>query len=313
MPKSRYRLVSQELKNNYGVDVLHDVLLGRPDRTYLYAVKAPIETMNMTVISGSLTLFGFEDRDRIAMSDILRNLDLDNRYADVSGKKAYRDYVENELSRKEGEPNVTFPIQNNGKRYWLHIMMSPVYRHDDLFSVFMTNVTQTMISEEQNFDRSHRDALTGLFNKYTLDYHYGLRYKLPEFHAMYLDLDDFKSVNDLHGHREGDQFLQLFSEILKSHQSDYSLFYRLGGDEFIGLLFQTADHVKQIAEDILSRTRMIRIPGVEKSPSVSIGIVRSEQGEDVIRKADHVMYDVKRSGKNHYSYLSESEFDQRNI
>jgi diguanylate cyclase (GGDEF)-like protein len=190
------------------------------------------------------------------------------------------------------------------------VLISPVQRSADLLSIFITDVTQTMLSEEQNFDRSHRDSLTGLFSKYTLDYHYGMRYRKPGFHAVYLDLDDFKTLNDQYGHFEGDAFLRAFAGILKSHQSDDSLFYRLGGDEFIGMIFGTEEELRRMAEDILARTRRIRLNQASRVPSVSIGIVCSEQGDDVIRKADHVMYEVKNSGKNGYRYCLESEIAQ---
>lgn len=309
MPYERFQRVSNELKERYSVDVLHDILLGRPDRIYLYAKRDPLETMTLNVISGTLELIGFPNQDQIAFRDILSCFDEDNRYADVSGRLEYRQYVWSELTRTDREPNVTFPIVRNAKRYWLHVLISPVHRSTDLLSIFITDVSQTMISEEQNFDRSHRDSLTGLFNKYTLDYHYGLRYRRPLFHAVYLDLDDFKSLNDQYGHNEGDAFLRSFARILQSHQTDYSLFYRLGGDEFVGLIFASETEVRRMAEDILDRTRRIRLKSATRVPSVSIGIVCSEQGEDVIRKADETMYRVKHHGKNGYLYAMESSFE----
>jgi len=309
----RFLKASEELKKTHGIDVVGDILLGRPDRIYLFAERAPLERMRLRVISGSLSLIGFPDADAIAMKEILARFDPDNRYADVAGRKEYYDYVYGELTRPTGEPNVTFPLLHEGKRFWIHVLMSPVYRHPDCYSVFITDVTSTMVAEERNHDRSHRDSLTGLFNKYTLDYHYGLRYRNPGFHAFYLDLDDFKSVNDHCGHVVGDAFLRSFSDILKSHEHDDTLFYRLGGDEFIGMLFGSEGEMRGIAADILAKTRAIRIPGMARIPSVSIGIVRAERGDDVIHKADKVMYEVKNAGKDGFKYLTESEFDARDI
>jgi len=310
LSKDRYVRVANELKDQYSVDVLHDILLGRPDRIYLYAKRDTLESMVLQVISGTLQLIGFPDQEQIAFCDILSCFDEHNRYADVSGHAEYRQYVWGELVRKDREPNVTFPIVRGNQRFWLHVLISPVHRCEELVSVFITVVTQTMIAEEQNFDRSHRDSLTGLFNKYTLDYHYGLRYRWPMFHAMYLDLDDFKTLNDHYGHHEGDAFLRSFANILQSHQTDYNLFYRLGGDEFIGLIFGTEEAVCGMARDILERTRRIRFKTAACVPSVSIGIVCSEQGDDVIQKADQVMYEVKHNGKNSYLYRKESAVDR---
>ncbi len=313
MRQDRLSRVSEELHKKHQIDVVADILLGRPDRVYLYAERAPLDRMVLNVISGSLGRIGFPDADAIAMKDILDRLDLDNCYAAVSGTQSYRDYVYRELTRKSGEPNVTFPIRREGRRYWLHILMNPVLKHPDLLSVFITDLTETMIAEELNYERSHRDSLTGLFNKYTLDYHYGLRYRDPGFHAVYLDLDDFKKVNDVYGHVKGDRFLEAFAGILKTHHCGNNLFYRLGGDEFIGLCFGTEEAVRAMASDIVARTHEIKLDGVDRIPSVSIGIVASVQGDDVVHKADRVMYMVKREGKNGYRYVREDELPEETV
>ncbi|OHE41429.1 MAG: hypothetical protein A2Y16_05145 [Tenericutes bacterium GWF2_57_13] len=305
MGNDRLSRVSEELQKKHHVDVVADILLGRPDRVYLYAEKAQLDQMVFKVISGSLTRIGFPDGDAIAIKDILVHFDLDNCYAAVSGKEAYRDYVYGELTRETGEPNVTFPIRKDGKRYWLHILMYPVVKHPNILCVSITDLTETMIAEELNYDRSHRDSLTGLFNKYTLDFHYGLRYRDPGFHAVYLDLDDFKSVNDLCGHAKGDRFLDAFAAILKTYHLGNDLFYRLGGDEFIGLCFGTEKKMRKMAAEIIAKTHEIKIDALHRIPSVSIGIVRAVACEDVVHKADRVMYMVKNAGKNGYRYERE--------
>ena len=97
-------------------------------------------------------------------------------------------------------------------------------------------------------------------------------------------------------------FLILFSQILKELESEYNRFYRLGGDEFVGLFFEDEKTVKHIAESIISKTKKIHSDKFHKTASVSIGIVKAVQAEDLIRKADEVLYKVKNAGKNHYLY-----------
>jgi diguanylate cyclase (GGDEF)-like protein len=100
----------------------------------------------------------------------------------------------------------------------------------------------------------------------------------------------------------GDQCLVAFSTILKSHTNETNLFYRNGGDEFVGLLFGKEPDIRRMAEDILIQVRNIKSPLSQTPLSVSIGIVQAKMRQDVIRKADMLLYKAKRLGKNQYIY-----------
>ncbi|MFH0992764.1 MAG: GGDEF domain-containing protein, partial [bacterium] len=121
--------------------------------------------------------------------------------------------------------------------------------------------------------------------------------------------DDFKIVNDRYGHEHGDAFLREFATILKSMQNGYNLFYRIGGDEFIGMIFADEAKIRHIASTLLEKTRKITLAGCALCPSVSIGVIRATAAGDLIRKADEIMYQVKNSGKNHYRYEIEQSLD----
>ena len=83
--------------------------------------------------------------------------------------------------------------------------------------------------------------------------------------------------------------------------------YRVGGDEFVGLVFGNTTYVKKLAEEILKRARLIQTPKSKRLLSVSIGIIKGTVHEDLINKADQVLYEAKRNGKDQYIYKIENE------
>ncbi len=125
--------------------------------------------------------------------------------------------------------------------------------------------------------------------------------------VMYVDLDGFKAVNDLHGHDVGDLVLAAVAQRLRSALREGDSVYRIGGDEFIivcvGAESDADDEVvtARIADRIVeSLTSPFRIGAVTVETGASIGIARRQPGEhttDIVRRADHALLDAKRAGK----------------
>ena len=171
-----------------------------------------------------------------------------------------------------------------------------------LYSIYVSNLTELMNLEELNYEKTHKDALTGLFNNYSFNYHYGIRYTMPNLHVFYFDLDNFKEINDKNGHITGNQCLTEFAGILKSYEKEFDHFYRIGGDEFVGLVFKDRQEIETMAKDIIRRTNAIRLLNSDLKVGVSIGITKYLVDQDPVRKADELLYKVKESGKNNYIY-----------
>jgi diguanylate cyclase (GGDEF)-like protein len=118
---------------------------------------------------------------------------------------------------------------------------------------------------------------------------------------IYLDLDDFKKVNDAHGHATGDAVLRLVADAMRGAVRQADVVGRLGGDEFGVLMPETDGAVAHAAANrLVSGIRTV----FRGTPSVtaSIGVVAvsgTEAGSDeLLRKADQAMYEAKRSGKD---------------
>jgi diguanylate cyclase (GGDEF)-like protein len=120
--------------------------------------------------------------------------------------------------------------------------------------------------------------------------------------VAYLDVDNFKSVNDTHGHSSGDDLLRATAETIRNNLRKIDILARLGGDEFAILLPETdakgaRASLERIRTKLLEATRQINIP---VTYSIGIASFSNPPGsvDDMIGKADSVMYDVKNNGKN---------------
>jgi len=170
--------------------------------------------------------------------------------------------------------------------------------------------------EERIRHMASHDALTGLPNralfKDRLESARNLavrnRQKLA---VLFVDLDDFKRVNDTFGHEGGDQMLQEVSRrlLLTVRMSDTVA--RLGGDEFIVLLngVSSRKSTEEVVKKILAVLgEPVTLTSGEISAHVSIGVsLFPEHGDDIdklISLADRAMYDIKESGKNSFAFHS---------
>lgn len=301
--KSDYFDKSKErLSKQYGVDVFQDVLFGRKGRVLMYADISQKDDIKLHVISNSLSLLGLEDKSSILLSTLLSQVDIHNKYAELAGKKDYLNYVKEEMTAFYKDINVSFPITLDNQRRWLHFDGYSIDKNPDIYVYLAYDISGLMNEEELIFEKTHKDSLTGLYNGYAFDFHYGKRYQWENLHVFYMDIDNFKIINDQYSHLEGNKALISFADILKSLQSEYNLFYRLGGDEFVGLIFEEKDKVLKMAETIIQETRKIKLPGNNENLTVSIGVLQTTIRDDAVKKADDILYKAKRQGKDQYIF-----------
>jgi diguanylate cyclase (GGDEF)-like protein len=160
-------------------------------------------------------------------------------------------------------------------------------------------------------DLALQDNLTGLPNRRLLldrlDRARARRARVPGSIALvYLDLDGFKQINDTHGHAAGDQVLIATSQRLSATVRGSDTVARLGGDEFVVLLEQLADEA--VLHDLMERMTLaigqpIALPdGVPVRVGASLGhaVMRDadEEPHELLERADHAMYEVKRASRS---------------
>ena len=157
----------------------------------------------------------------------------------------------------------------------------------------------------------YQDEVTGLFNYRYLDVALnGELRRLQRFHQpfslLFIDLDNFKGVNDSHGHITGSSVLRQVGEVIKLAVRDVDNVIRYGGDEFVVVLIgANSRQALQAAERVRSRVQGSVFRSEERLPlqlTVSIGIASCpEHGRDkasILKMADETMYASKRGGKN---------------
>jgi diguanylate cyclase (GGDEF)-like protein len=122
------------------------------------------------------------------------------------------------------------------------------------------------------------------------------------FTIAYMDLDNFKEINDVRGHMEGDRTLKEAASILKAHFRSSDLVARLGGDEFAVLLFDTGADAARLS---LNRVRDLLVAAMSRNGwpvTVSVGaasyVSAPQKLKEAIHLADSLMYQAKRQGKN---------------
>lgn len=138
-----------------------------------------------------------------------------------------------------------------------------------------------------------------------------------EVALLFIDVDDFKKVNDSCGHEVGDQVLQLIGARLKSATRSSDVVARLGGDEFAALLFGigSSDNAATVARSMIELiNEAFPTQPVSSHVGLSIGVaLLTTDGNDpalLLRRADMAMYVAKTSGKNNVHFFSE-EIDAR--
>ena len=163
---------------------------------------------------------------------------------------------------------------------------------------------------------AHHDGLTGLANRmyFVQQLNEVLESNEDEhFALMFIDLDDFKPVNDTEGHEAGDKLLVAVAKTLKSVLGPFDFAGRFGGDEFLILLrgIEGEQEVVHACDYIRERLSCdVKINGRRTIITASIGIVFSDStqyqsSDTLINDADIAMYAAKAKGKNHHQFFSE--------
>lgn len=211
-------------------------------------------------------------------------------------------------------------------RYW---RLSARPRDDGRMSGVARDVTGDKLIEERVAFMAHFDNLTGLANRYLFNERIQSALEANGERArnvalFYLDLDNFKSVNDTRGHMVGDRLLREVGARLEQEVRGQDLVARLGGDEF-AVLIETRAGVGMLIERAHRFLATIREPyeidGQAYRISGSVGIARCSDGdcnaEELMRRADLAMFAAKRKGRDALALfepsLDREAREQRNV
>lgn len=181
-----------------------------------------------------------------------------------------------------------------------------------LLAVFIAAFKRSLEHEKE---LARTDYLTGAFNGRFFNTLAEVEIKRARrrgqtFSVAYMDIDNFKQVNDRSGHSAGDLLLKTVAETLKKHARDSDIIARLGGDEFALLLPDTDETTALIAIKRIRRTLLEVVERYEWPVTFSFGVVTWKEPpssvDEMVGMADELMYETKRHGKNSIRQLSAS-------
>ncbi len=194
----------------------------------------------------------------------------------------------------------------------LPLLKSKFHEIQDAMTVEVKKANETIkylneqvVTLERN---SNLDGLTKVYNRRALSSYLNevcSKDKLPhDLHVLILDIDDFKKVNDTHGHLAGDKVLIFIANILRKTLRDGDRVFRYGGEEFVIILNRLDDmQCQNITNRIIGliRNNKLVYKGVSMSVTMSIGATKFISGDtpdSLIYRADKALYKAKENGKD---------------
>ncbi|NLK95530.1 MAG: EAL domain-containing protein [Clostridiales bacterium] len=236
----------------------------------------------------------------------------------ASFKKLFEDYVKDKdvvqkILRHVGGKNqsVLKLSVRLGVDRWAYLTVYPI--ETEYFAMILTDISENRKYAEEMKRIANYDVLTNIQNRFSL-YNYldELALKNEKFAVYYIDLDNFKTINDTLGHNVGDEVLIRAAETLDKIDNDNFIIGRLGGDEFLGILKgeYTIHEVESFGHKIIHELNSVE--SYNKYPykiNASLGASRfpidSNDIEALLKCADVAMYKSKNSGGNKINVFNE--------
>ncbi len=210
-------------------------------------------------------------------------------------------------------------VQSGGERRWIEREDRVVIDADGLvkeYQSFGLDITDRKLAEEHvNYLATH-DVLTGCANRNLLDDRIQQCLSEAKRHrsavtALFIDLDDFKQINDRLGHRIGDDVLTVVVQRLQNCLRETDTLARVGGDEFVAVseLRGNAEHASHIAERMLAALEEpVEISGQMLSVGASIGVSiypdDASSASELLHHADMAMYQAKGRGGRRFQFFT---------
>ena len=215
--------------------------------------------------------------------------------------------------------------KKNGESYIAEINIISLYDNDGCLTNYISivnDITEKKQKDDIIHNLAYYDPLTELPNK--ILFNERVNNRIPALKRsgkkmvfLFIDMDNFKNINDTLGHFIGDKFLIKVAKLIKSLIREQDTFARLGGDEFVILLedIDSIIDIVHIADKIIKKFNTpIYVEDKKLYSGVSMGIsIFPDDGvtyEELIKAADTAMYQVKESGKHNYKFYTQTMNDK---
>jgi diguanylate cyclase (GGDEF)-like protein/PAS domain S-box-containing protein len=289
-------------------DIYHELLDHITDGVYFTDAERRIGFWN----KGAETLSGFS-REEVIGKSCMDNLLI---HVDATGRELCKQGCPLSETLQDGQSREAevFLHHKDGHRVPVRVRVVPMKNDSGeivgAVEVFNDNAANLQIIQrlEQMEKLALLDSLTGLANRRYLES--VIRSRLEElrrnkwhFGVLFIDIDNFKKVNDTYGHDIGDQVLQMTSQTLDASSRYFDIIGRWGGEEFVAVIANAEE--KELAE-IAERMRFLVEHSMLSAPgylfvTISIGgaiAVADDTIESLVHRADEKLYHAKTTGKN---------------
>lgn len=301
------------------------------EREYIYAASTILQSIAQKNISNKLILSNNE-----TLKDILANIGSGVMVFDIKRKnvlfknllaenseehvRVLSDAMKSVMENEGLIPKRSVEFFDAASGIWFDVKFSKLKWLDEREVVLITSTDTTL--KKKNSTRStfqaQNDFLTGIFNRMKCepDLNKAIERAVEMNQAgalLFIDLDNFKTINDSLGHDYGDTLLKEIAIMLQGIVGVHKHCYRMGGDEF--LIIITPENYRLLERILTQLTDNFNKPWFlidsEVYCTMSMGVVEfPKNGVDVnelIKKADIAMYEAKKSGKNRYMYYSHTK------
>lgn len=288
------------------VKVLHSIVTRRVQKHSLAGSYAALESILDNVGCAIYV------KDAQKGNILFANKRLQSTFAIELKDNSFQSLVEDDNNREQGGDS--YEVYHSRSERWYDLLYKDIAwvdgRRAILYSLY--DITDKKLYQRKIEQQAYTDFLTGLYNRMCCERDLARQIdqtkKSGEIGALlYLDLDDFKHINDGLGHQYGDVLLKSISHSLRSIEGIENTCYRMGGDEFVIVIppnsYKRFDAIIESIKSIFNKPWFLK--DADYYCTMSMGIVTfpdaGDSVEDLIKKADIAMYEAKKSGKNRFA------------
>ena len=291
------------------VKVLHSILTRHIQKEFLTSANASLETI-LDYLGNNIYV------KSLATGEILfANRNMRHVFGEEMKNGGLDELLEESMSMESGSREIYYA----GKERWYDLYYTKIKWKDGNQALLcaLYDITDKKVFQKKIEQQAYTDFLTGIYNRMCCErdlakYVDEAKKNAAKGVLLYLDLDDFKHINDGLGHKYGDVLLKSISHSFQQIDGIKNTCYRMGGDEFV-IVIPPGEYKKH--EKIIASIREVFIqPWFLKDSdyycTMSMGVVEfpveGDEVNELIKKADIAMYEAKKCGKNRIAYYSDN-------
>lgn len=246
--------------------------------------------------------------------EMIGRVKFDILFSGGEDEKNTRELIESRVERQQKYRDVEFWTRSKtGERVCLSMSGIPIFNEKKEFTGFRgaaANITTSKIDRENMYKLATTDHLTGLLNRARFSEELERALSLSKRHKtqgvlLFVDLDQFKSINDTYGHDAGDELIRAVSDILQKEVRTTDTVARLGGDEF-GIIMHNIDPklARTKVQKVIDELNALRVNynNITLHVTMSVGMIPYPQEDkdsaSLLMRADLAMYRAKDMGRN---------------